>query len=360
MKAYVVETEKLSYNIERLKEKAKGVPIWAVVKGDGYGLGILPLARFLKDHGIQRFCVTEVDEAKTLRQNGFEKAEILMLRQCVSREELETLLDMNVILTVGSADAGAEAAAVAAQCGKRAGVHIKIDTGMGRFGFLPNETDKVIALFQAENLDICGIYTHFNCAFNNDQRTEVEFSAFMQVVETLRAAGFDPGMVHCCNSSAFLRHEKMHLDGVRLGSAILGRIAFSTDLKPVGYVETRIDELRTLPKGHTTGYGAIWKAKKDTRIAIIPVGWHNGLQVHCQSDVRTFSDSLRAILRGVRSLIKRNVSTVKIGNCRCPLVGAVGMLHVAVDVSRADCKVGDLVRLEINPLHVKNMNIEYR
>ena len=361
MKAYVVETEKLSYNIELLKERANGVPIWAVVKGDGYGIGILPLAKLLREHGVDHFCVTELSEAQQLRENGFEKEQILMLRQSVDREEIHALMELRVILTVGSLAAADAVEEVAGARSEKAEVHLKVDTGMGRFGFLPSQAEQLLTMYQSRtHMTICGIYTHFDCAFNNDRRTEEEFASFMEVVEAIRAAGYETGTVHCCNSSAFLRHKKMHCDAVRLGSAILGRMAFSTGLKPVGYAEAKIDELRILPKGHSTGYGAIWTAKEDTQIAIVPVGWHNGLHVSCRSDVRTFSDCLRAILRGVRSIFRRDSHTVRVGEQRCPVVGAVGMLHIAVDVSKVNCKVGDLVRMEINPLHVKGMQIEYR
>lgn len=361
MKAYVVENEAISHNIELLKKKAHGVPIWAVIKGNGYGIGALPLARHLAEHGIDHFCVTEVREAEALRENGFETAQILMLRSTSDSRELNRLMDLQVILTIGSEETAAAVNAIAAERADVAEVHLKIDTGMGRYGFLPSEMNRVIALYgEMKHIAISGIYTHFNCAFNDAKVTKHEFAEFMRVVEQIRAAGYETGTVHCCNSAAFLHFPEMHCDGVRLGSAILGRVAFRTKLKPVGYAEAQIEELRTLPKGHSTGYGAIWKAKEPTRVAIVPVGWYNGFEVSYQMGMPRFRDAVRTILSGVRGIILRSSALVEVNGYRCRVVGQVGMLHIAVDVRGIDCQVGDRVVLQIKPLHVKGMKIQYR
>ena len=361
MKAYVVENESLSYNIEFLKRKAGDVPIWAVVKGNGYGLGLLPLAQRLAEHGIDRFCITEVREAEQLRENGFDTAQILMLRSAENAEEINRLMDLRVILTVGSTEMADLVDGIAASRADVAEVHVKIDTGMGRFGFLPEQTEEILRLYQEKkHIAISGIYTHFDCAFNNAKRTRSEFALFQQTVEQIRAAGYETGTVHCCNSAAFLRFPEMHCGGVRLGSALLGRMPFHTALRPVGYAETQIDAVRTLPKGHTTGYGAVWKAKRDTRVAIVPVGWYNGFGVGASSGVTRFRDCIHLILKGLRGILLRSRPKVEIAGHRCPVVGQIGMLHVAVDVRRVACKAGDRAVLSINPLHVKGMKIQYR
>ena len=94
MTTYEVSRETLEYNIKQLKAKANGVPIWAVVKGDGYGLGVLPLAEVLAEQNIHHFCVTELREAEILRDNGFTEDQILMLRSVADRKEINRLLDL--------------------------------------------------------------------------------------------------------------------------------------------------------------------------------------------------------------------------------------------------------------------------
>lgn len=361
MTTYIVSRDILAENVRKLRKRAGSVPIWAVIKGDGYGLGALTLAEALRENGIDRFCVTEVREAELLRQNGFENEPILMLRETVQREELGRLLDAHVILTVGSTATAKCVNDIAVTRADMAEVHLKIDTGMGRFGFLPEQIDEIIDLYRTMRcLTFGGIYTHFNCAFSDEAVTRREFAEFRGVIDRLHAAGLETGIVHCCNSAAFLRFPEMHCDAVRLGSALLGRMPFKTELQPVGYVQTQIEILRTLPTGHTTGYGALWRAKRDTPVAILPVGWYHGFNVSCKPDMSRAADCLRSGLSAVKQLLHRRRVTVEINGKRCPVVGAIGMLHVAVDVSAVPCKLGDPAVMQINPLHVKGIPVRFR
>lgn len=361
MTTYEVSREALEFNIKQLKAQANGVPIWAVVKGDGYGLGVLPLAEMLAEQDIHNFCVTELREAEILRDNGFTDDCILMLRSVADRKEINRLMDLKVILTVGSEEVASLIDRIAAERADIAEVHLKIDTGMGRYGFLPEETEQIIAIYrEKKHLAVSGIFTHFNCAFNDDALTKREFAAFMQVVGDIRAAGQETGTVHCCNSAAFLKFPEMHCDAVRLGSAILGRIAFRTKLRPVGYVSSAIEELRVLPKGHTTGYSALWKAKKDTPVAIVPVGWYHGFHVSCEPDMTRRRDCFRAALGSFRGMLCPKHVTVEINGKTCPIVGAIGMLHCAVDVTGVPCQRGDRVIMQMNPLHLNGIKVVFR
>lgn len=360
MNAYIVEQDALLHNIRELKRLANGVQIWAVLKGDGYGIGALPLARLLRSEGIDRFCVTELREAALLRENGFDDAEILMLRVTNDTALLRALLDLGVILTVGSTQSAATVSALAAGCGTSARVHLKVDTGMGRFGFAPCETEAMRRVFADPNLRVCGVFTHFNCAYGDEKLTRHEFAAFREVVASLRTAGLEPGMVHCCNSSAFLRFPEMHCDAVRLGSALLGRVTVRNTLRPVGYCLSAVDELHRLEKGQTTGYSAVWKAKRDTVAAIVPIGWYHGLRIGMKVDLNRKRDCLRAILGDFRAFLHGNATYVTIRGRKCRVIGVVGMLHCAVDVTGMEICPGDEVRLEINPLHVKGLPVEFR
>ena len=134
-------------------------------RGNGYGLGTQALAEFLLAEGITRFCVTEPADAAKLAALPGAAREILMLRETVDPDELRALLEHGVLLTVGSSAAADAAEAAARACGHPARVHLKIDTGMGRYGFFPDETEAILPLFARDDLHICGIYTHFNCAF---------------------------------------------------------------------------------------------------------------------------------------------------------------------------------------------------
>ena len=363
MKAYIVEKELLAENIEKLVKHAGDVPVWGVLKGNGYGLGCVPMARMLSAHGVDRFCVTEVREATALREAGFTDNPILMLRQTQDPEEINAMLDMNVIFTVGSLEAAMVLGGIAAERAAMAEVHLKIDTGMGRYGFLPEQVDQAIRVYEYQkNLVVGGIYTHFHSAFCNERVTREQFARFQQVVQKIEAAGYETGIVHCCNSEAFLRYPEMYLGGVRLGSALLGRVTAQNrlGLKRIGYVEAEVEELRWLPAGSSVGYGATWKAKQATMAAIIGVGWFHGFGVESGHDLFRFRDCVRAILSSIRNIFSRKSLTVQIGERSFRVIGRVGMVHTCVDVTGADVKIGDHAIIQINPLIQKGMRILYR
>ena len=145
MKRYLVDSAAIRQNLETLKKRAGKARLFAVVKGNGYGLGLVPLSAICRDAGIDTFCVTEVSDAKQLRDAGFTQ-DILMIRPTCDVDEVHQLLDLGVILTVSSPDDAAVLNGIATQRKQRIRAHVEIDTGMGRYGFLPSERDKLIHL----------------------------------------------------------------------------------------------------------------------------------------------------------------------------------------------------------------------
>lgn len=364
MKAYVVEASALENNIRLVREKAGRAAIWGVVKGDGYGLGLVPLARALRAGGIDRFAVTEVDDVRALREAGFTDERILMLRPTSEPEELETLLDLQAVIAVGSAEQAGVLNGIASRRGEIAEVHLEIDTGMGRYGFLPTQTGKLSELYRTMNsLAISGVFTHFHSAFCNEKATRAQFEAFRALLSRLHAAGCETGEVHCANSSALLRFPEMSLDAVRVGSAFLGRLSFKNRLgfQPVGYCEATVEELRWLQKGATCGYGAAWRAKRPTRVAVVSVGNFHGFGAEKGRDVFRARDCLRAMLSSLKAMLTRRSLYVTVRGRRCRVLGHIGMLHTCIDVTKLpDVAPGDPVRMEINPLLVKGLPVEYR
>jgi len=363
MRTYVVEKELLESNIRILRDRADGTPIWAVLKGDGYGLGIVPMARILRDQGVLRYCVTEVSEARALREAGFAQEKILMLRPTADPATIEQLLDLNVILTVSSRDDAVALNGIASARSTVAEAHLKIDTGMGRYGFFPSELDKILSVYQyMDGIAVTGVYTHFSDAFRSVKKTERQFEEFRTVLDQIAGRGFEPGEAHCCNSSAFLRFPEMYLDGVRLGSALLGRLSLRGNfgLQRIGRCETQVEEIHWLAKGRTTGYGSAWRAGRSTRLAIIPVGWYHGFGVEYGRDSFRFRDCLRGGLGYLKAWLTGKRLYVRVNGQRCPVRGHVGMLHAAVDVTKVSCNAGDPVAVDISPLFQKGMDVEYR
>ena len=349
MKAYIVEKDAILHNIGVLQQKAGCTPIWAVLKGNGYGLGVGPMAELCWEKGIRRFAVTEPEEARTIREL-YADAQILMLRPTTDRAELEQILELDAIATIGSTEDAAALNSLAAQRDMVAEVHVKIDTGMGRYGFLPEELEKILSVYRYnDHIAVSGIYTHFHTAFGKAKRTQAQEDAFRKLVQAITEAEIEPGARHCCNSTAFLRWPEMKMEGIRLGSALLGRVLTRSSLRRVGICEATVDQVRWLPTGHSTGYGAAWKARKPTQIAVIPVGWYHGFTNEHGRDIFRFRDCLREAVGAVKRMIFKKKLYVNINGRKCPVLGHVGMLHTVVDVTKINVKPGDKATLEINP-----------
>lgn len=362
MKAYVVEREALIHNIQAIRRFAGPVPIWGVLKGNGYGIGLAPFSKILYENGIDRFAVTEVKEVEQLREL-YPEAPILMLRSTADPAEINELLDLNAILTVGSYETAVAVNGIAAERSAMAEVHLCIDTGMGRFGFLPEELDKIVSVYEfMKSLAVTGIFTHFHSAFCNEKATKQQYERFTELIGKINEAGYETGMAHCCNSHAFVRHPEMHMDAVRIGSAFLGRLSFKErlGLKKIGYAECTIDALRTIPKGQTVGYGAGFKAKAPIKVAVIGLGWYNGFTAERENDLWRKRDCLRNILKNIRYFFFPRKVLVSVGGKKCRVLGHVGMVHAVVDVNDIDCAVGDPVVAQVNSLYIKGLRVLYR
>ena len=361
MKTLLVETNKIRANLETIKTRAGKAQVIAVLKANAYGLGLREMAQLCREASIRRFAVTEPEDAVRLRDWGFGEEEIIVLRSTANADEIRQILQSGATATVGSYDAALALNGLAESEGIVCDVHIKVDTGMGRYGFLPTEIDRILSIYRyLTNLHVTGTYTHYANAFKSAKKTQLQLDAFLGVVEKIRAAGFEPGMLHASNSEAMFGCKTDNLDAVRIGSALLGRVRVRSGLRRVGYCEAAIDEVRWLPAGHTTGYGAAWKAKKPTQIAVIPVGWYHGFTCETGHDIFRFRDCLRDALGAVKRMIFKKKIYVTINGKKCPVLGHVGMLHTTVDVTKVNCKLGDKAILEINPTQIRGMEIEFR
>jgi len=362
---YVIDREALVHNIEVIKERAGSAAVYGVLKGNAYGIDIVQMAKILADNGIDRFAVTEVGDAAALRNAGFEEEEILVIRSICNKKELEALLTMGAVCTAGSQAAALAIHSVAASLNVTAKVHIEIDTGMGRTGFLPGEFEEIKSVYAlAPQLRVTGIYTHFHSAFSDSNSTKQQYERFTLVLDALKAGNYPLGTVHAANSSALFRCDYADFDAVRVGSALLGRLSFSAKnncgLKKLGYIESELDSVRWLPAGSTLGYGAGHVLKKPAKVAIIPVGYYHGFNVSQNQDLFRFRDSLRNMLSAAKTMVFGKKLYVTVGEKKARVLGHVGMLHTAVDVTNIECAPGTKVKMEAKPLFIKDLKIEYR
>lgn len=362
MKAYVVEKQKIRHNIAIVKKHAEGTPIFGVVKGDGYGLGLRELALTLREEGISRFAVTEPEEVAALRSFGLVEEDILMLRSTSDPDELAVLVDHNATATIGSLDAALALSGVAQARGQVAEAHIKIDTGMGRYGFLPDETDKMGSVFRnCAGVAVTGVYTHFCRAFDGDSGVRNQMDNFLAAVNRLRLGGLDTGMVHAAGSCALLLCPGTRLDAVRVGSALTGRVLAKGNFgfQPVGHIECRVSEIKWLPSEHTVGYGSCYKTKRPTRIAVLPVGYSDGYTMHKAPDSFRAGEGILMMLGTLKRMLFRRALHVNVGGARCRVLGHVGMLHTVIDVTEIECRPGDVAYIEASPLHCSRLARRY-
>ena len=230
MNTLVINKDDLRHNIEKIKEYAlksgqddngNFLKIIAVVKANGHGLGIVEYVEFLIDNGITSFAVSTKEEALALREAGI-KEEILMLSANSIEKELEKLVENDVILTMGSKEDAEIIEKIGKKLDKEIKVHLKIDTGFGRYGFIYSKRDELVETIKnLKYVKIEGTYTHFSVSFFDEKYTKLQFKRFIDVIEVLKMNKIDPGILHVCNSSAFLKYPNMHLNAVRIGSAFL-------------------------------------------------------------------------------------------------------------------------------------------
>ena len=372
MKSLLISRQDLKHNIKTIKDIAekngrndnhKPLQIIAVVKGNGYGLGLVQYSNFLIDNGINFLAVSTTEEAIKLREAGI-TTRILMLSSTAIEKEVELLATNNIIITIGSKDTMKVAHKVAGKLNKTIEAHLKIDTGFGRYGFCyDKKEDMVEALKQVfsqensteANIKITGTFSHFSLAFyEKDKFSKKQFDRFIDCIEYLKKNGIETGMLHICNSSAFLKYKEMRLNAVRVGSAFLGRLSIPNiyGLKRIGYLKSNVAEIKTLEEGHNVGYSNSYTTKAQTKIALVPCGYADGFNVSVQRDMFRLRDKLRYIVRDTKDFFKKQELYVKINEQKCKVLGRIGMYHVSADITGKDVNINDEVLFEVNPMYV--------
>ena len=348
MKYLEIKKDDLVFNIERLKEHTFPSAIIAVLKGNAYGLDMLQFGKILLENGIDFFAVSELAEAIKLREAGFEN-EILLMTPACSADEAKLVADNQITATVASVNNAETLNKIRLPIN----AHIKIDTGFSRYGFYNDELSAKLNDFK--NITYTGVFSHFSDSFGKaDKHSKIQFEKFIQAVETLKSFGINPPVKHICNSCGALRYDYARLDAVRIGSAFLGRLPIENTLglKRIATLKCGVSEIRMLKKGASVGYANTFTAKRETKAAVIPVGYKDGYGVQKSTDTFRFLDVLRYMFADFKTFRKKIY--VGINGKKYPIIGRVSMHNIVVDVTGSDIKCGDIASLECNPILLKS------
>ncbi len=314
-----VNLDAIARNCERLRaELREGVQLCAVVKADGYGHGLRESARAALAGGATWLAVASVPEARELvgdRSQIGQPPRLLVLGP-LRETEVEEAVQLNMEIVVWSEDLLAKAALHAQDMGKTARVHVKLDTGMGRFGVCdPERASRLVAAAVANpHVELVGAMTHFATAdLPSDDFFGEQLRRFTSWARQVKQAHPEV-LVHAANSAAVLRDPTAHFDMVRCGIAIYGMDPFGENplargLQPALQLSSYVAAIKRCAAGDSTGYGRRFLAARDTHIGLVPIGYGDGWR-------RGLSGNAEVLIAGRRH----------------PLIGTVSMDSVAVDL----------------------------
>lgn len=320
-----VNIQDIAFNTQQIRRLIGDSQLMAVVKANAYGHGALEVAHTVLANGASWLAVAIPEEGVRLRRAGI-AAPILVLG-AVSPEEVEVCVAKDLAVTLYEQQTAHILANAARKLQKTAKVHVKVDTGMSRLGIPDSAAVEFIRrVMRLPGIEVQGVFTHFADAENpNQEYLRWQWQRFERVLAALKREGIHIPCRHAANTAAALFFPQSHLDMVRVGLALYGMYPDDRrpiSLKPALALKTRIAALKRVPAGTAVSYGCSYVTWKDTTLAILPIGYADGLS-------RKLS----------------NKGHVLIGGKACPIVGKVTMDHTIVDVGDLPVSVGDEVVL---------------
>lgn len=316
----------LARNYARLVQYANS-EVMPVVKANAYGHGAIPVVRTLREAGAKRFGVALLEEALEIKA-AFPDLSLMVLG-VTPPEASDRMVQYDIIPEIDCLDNAKALSDAAVAQGKTATLHIKVDTGMGRVGFRPDETEDILAVASLPGLFIEGIYMHFATADDSDLAfAREQLALFHDLCRILTERSLSIPIRHAANSAAFIQLPESHLELARPGAIMYGLppsavVGYGAGVEPVLSWKAKITHLKTINPGETVSYGRSFRAAVPTRVATIPLGYADGLR-------RSLSNKGEVLLRGKRVRI----------------IGRVCMDQAMLDVTEVpEAVVGDTVTL---------------
>ncbi len=316
-----INLDNLAYNIREIRKiTKKDTLITAVVKANAYGHGSIEAAKIFLANGADRLAVATLSEAIELRKAKI-YAPILVLGY-IPKSQYPLAIKWNISQTIYNYESAKILSNISQDLGEKSIIHIKIDTGMGRLGFLPKDdsVEDIVKISQLPNLEIEGIFSHFSKADERDKGyTIYQFESFMDMVKKLDNRGVYIPIKHISNSAAIIDLPQYHLDMIRPGIMLYGyypseevdkdRIV----LRPAMTLKTKVSNIKKVPKGSYISYGGLYVTEKESKIATIPIGYADGFS-------RLLTSKAEAFVKGHR----------------VPVVGRICMDQCMLDVSNVE------------------------
>lgn len=304
-----IDLDALEHNYRRARTlTGSGVRYLGVVKADAYGHGAVQIGRKLESLGADYLAVSSLDEARELRHGGITMP-VLILGH-TPPDMVPELIRYHITQAVSALAKAEEYSAAAAACGGTLRVHIKVDTGMSRLGFLVRGSHfdggvaSIAAACALPGLDPEGIFTHFAVSDEDGEEDEAytreQFGLFTAVIDALAQRGRTFAIRHCANSGALARYPEMYLDMVRPGIALYGAGADAQrlDLRPVMSLKTCVSTIKVFDPDTTVSYGRTFRTTERTRMGVLPIGYADGFFRGLSNRASVLTDQGSAPIRG--------------------------------------------------------------
>ena len=323
-----VDLNAIRHNFTQIRKYVgKDAAILVPIKANAYGHGMLEICDVLIRSRVDYLGVGTVDEAVFLRRNGFTKIPILMLGSVLT-PAVGPIIRNNITQTIGDIRLARAVDKCAKRIGKKARVHIKIDTGMGRIGVWHEEAMKLInKVNNLSNITIEGIYSHFPSAVEDSVLTHRQIKDFLLLLEKIEEAEINIKYRHMANSMAVVDYKPSHMNLIRPGLMVYGlspRVGAFTNkinLTPALSLKSKIVFIKDVPPGRKISYGGTHITTSHARVATVPIGYGDGLN-------RRLSNKGKVLVKGKRA----------------PIIGTVCMDQFMLDISHIDnAKIGDEV-----------------
>jgi alanine racemase len=277
-----IDMKKVQHNFNEIKKQLSGQKMLCIVKGNAYGHGIVEMAREFEQLGADYLGVAIPEEGVEIRRAGV-MTPILVL-SAISDRQIPVCIEYDLTITAPSDEKLEHINETARGLGKRAKVHIKVDTGMGRIGVNWKRVEKFIPIMQkCNNTDFEGLYAHFAVADEVSNFTQTQIERLDVVITKFKEKGYQFELIHHANSGGILFHEKARYSMVRAGMVLYGLfegidLPLGIDLQPVMTWKTEVVYFKYIEQGTGIGYGQLFITKEGTRIVTLPVGYADGYQ----------------------------------------------------------------------------------